>query len=48
MKRAVINGFGHIGRLALRQKRGKENGFMQEGIIPNSHKIIFEMPDRMR
>ena len=25
-----------------------EEGFMQEGIIPNSHKKIFEMPDMMR
>ena len=25
-----------------------EEGFMQEGLIPNSHKNIFEMPDMMR
>ena len=23
-----------------------EEGFMQEGIIPNSHKNLFEMPDK--
>ncbi len=25
-----------------------EEGLMQEGLIPNSHKNIFEMPDMMR
>ena len=25
-----------------------EEGFMQAGIIPNTHKKIFEIPDRMR